>query len=206
MRKIVKRTIDIVLSAVALLLTLAISAVIAILIKLTSEGPVFFKQERLGQFGKTRFQCYKFRTMYVNNDASRHKEFVRQLIESGHESDGKTTYKIVDDSRVTPIGKFLRKTSLDEFPQFWNVLIGDMALVGPRPPVPYEFEMYKPWHRRRLDVMPGLTGLWQVSGRSKLSFDDMVKLDLHYCEKWDIWMDLKIIAATPLVLFTGKSS
>jgi lipopolysaccharide/colanic/teichoic acid biosynthesis glycosyltransferase len=205
-KRAIKRVIDVGFSSVGLLLMSPIIAVIVVLIKLTSKGPVIFKQERMGQFGKTRFNCLKFRTMYVNNDPHLHREFVRQLIESGHKTDGQTTYKIVDDPRVTSIGKFLRKSSLDELPQLWNILIGDMALVGPRPPVPYEFEMYKPWHRERLNVMPGLTGLWQVSGRNKLSFDDMVRLDLHYCEKWSPWMDLKIICATPLVIFTGHGA
>ena len=162
-------------------------AAIAVVIKLTSRGPVVFEQERLGQFGK-QFKCLKFRTMYADNDPKIHREFVQQFIagkdeKSKRRSPTPAVYKITNDPRVTPIGRFLRKTSLDEFPQFWNVLRGEMSLVGPRPPVPYEFEVYDYWHRRRvLEVRPGVTGLWQVSGRSRTCFDDMVRLDLRYTE------------------------
>ena len=115
-----------------------------------------------------------------------------------------STQATKNDSRITRVGKFLRKTSLDEFPQFWNVLRGEMSLVGPRPPLPYEFEAYDVWHRRRiLDVKPGVTGLWQVLGRSRTSFDDMVRMDLQYCQRWSLWLDLKLILATPLAVFTG---
>ena len=163
---------------------------------------MIFEQERLGQFGR-RFKCLKFRTMYTNNDPKIHREYVQSFIagkaEKQETSDGsRCVYKIKNDPRVTPIGKFLRKTSLDEFPQFWNVLRGDMSLVGPRPPVPYEFEVYDFWHRRRvLEVKPGVTGLWQVSGRSRTCFDDMVRLDLRYSQRWSLWLDLKILLATP---------
>jgi lipopolysaccharide/colanic/teichoic acid biosynthesis glycosyltransferase len=184
--------------------------VIAIAIKLTSDGPVFFVQERLGQFG-TRFKCLKFRTMYTNNDPKIHREYVERFIagkakEERNES-GSVVYKIMDDPRITPVGRLLRNLSFDEIPQFWNVLRGEMSLVGPRPPVAYEFRVYDIWHRRRvLEVKPGVTGLWQVSGRSRTSFDDMVRLDLRYSQSWSLWLDLKILAATPRAVFTGDGA
>jgi lipopolysaccharide/colanic/teichoic acid biosynthesis glycosyltransferase len=205
---VVKRAIDIAGSGALLLLLSPLLAVIAAIIKLTSKGPVIFEQERLGRFG-ARFKCMKFRTMYTNNNPKVHQEYVQQFIagKDGLDNSGraeKPVYKLTNDSRVTFIGRFLRKTSLDEFPQFWNVLRGDMSLVGPRPPVPYEFEVYDIWHRRRvLEVQPGVTGLWQVSGRNRTRFDEMVRLDLQYCQKWSLWLDLKILTATPWAVFNG---
>ena len=207
----IKRLIDVLGSAVLLAVLSPILAAVALAIKLTSEGPVIFKQERLGRSGKT-FQCLKFRTMYMNNDPRVHREYVRRLIAGGTprtlEAESKSgVYKIADDPRITPIGKFLRKTSLDEFPQFWNVLRGEMSLVGPRPPLHYEFEMYDLWHRRRvLEVKPGVTGLWQVCGRSRTCFDDMVRLDLRYSRSWSLLLDLKILLATPRAVFTGDGA
>jgi lipopolysaccharide/colanic/teichoic acid biosynthesis glycosyltransferase len=203
-----KRAIDVAVSSAVLLITLPLLAVVAFIIKLTSKGPVLFEQERLGQFG-ARFQCLKFRTMYTNCDPRIHRDYVQQYIagnapsaEAG--SSEKPLYKLADDPRVTAIGRFLRKTSLDEFPQFWNVLRGEMSLVGPRPPVPYEFEVYDIWHRRRvLESKPGVTGLWQVSGRNRTRFDEMVRLDLRYSQEWSLWLDLKILLATPLAIFSG---
>ena len=205
---VIKRVMDIVGSGVLLMALSPILTVIVALIKLTSKGPVIFEQERLGQFG-ARFKCLKFRTMYTNNDPKIHQEYVRQFIagkDGLNKSEGsdQPVYKLVKDPRVTFIGGFLRKTSLDELPQFWNVLRGDMSLVGPRPPVPYEFEVYDIWHRRRvLEVKPGVTGLWQVSGRNRTRFDEMVRLDLCYCNTWSIWLDLKILLATPRAVFNG---
>lgn len=204
----IKRAIDIVGSGALLLVLSPFLLVIMALIKLTSKGPVIFEQERLGQFG-ARFKCLKFRTMYTNNDPKIHQEYVQQFIagKSGLDNSNgaeKPVYKLVKDPRVTSIGSFLRKTSLDELPQFWNVLRGDMSLVGPRPPVPYEFEVYDIWHRRRvLEIRPGVTGLWQVSGRNRMRFDEMVRLDLRYCQTWSIWLDLKILIATPRAVFNG---
>lgn len=205
----VKRAIDIAASSLILLVTLPFLALIAFAIKLTSEGPVLFEQERLGQLG-ARFKCLKFRTMYTNSDSKIHSDYVKQYIAGdaqvaeGDSSEGKTLYKLTADPRVTSIGRFLRKTSLDEFPQFWNVLRGEMSLVGPRPPVPYEFDCYDIWHRRRvLELKPGITGLWQVSGRNRMRFDEMVRLDLRYCQEWSLWLDLKIILATPWALISG---
>jgi lipopolysaccharide/colanic/teichoic acid biosynthesis glycosyltransferase len=207
---IAKRAIDVAGSGILLLTLSPIFAAIAIAIKLTSRGPILFAQERLGQFG-TRFKCLKFRTMYANNDPEIHREYVERFIagKTGKEQSesGSAIYKIMDDPRVTPVGKLLRKLSLDELPQFWNVLRGEMSLVGPRPPVPYEFRIYDIWHRRRvLEVKPGVTGLWQVSGRSRTSFDDMVRLDLKYSQSWSLWLDLKILAATPRAVFTGDGA
>jgi lipopolysaccharide/colanic/teichoic acid biosynthesis glycosyltransferase len=208
---VIKRMMDIAGSAALLLALSPLLAAIAALIKLTSKGPVIFRQERLGRFG-ARFKCLKFRTMFTDNDPKIHQEFIQQFI-SGKEECGKgngspqAVYKIVKDPRVTPIGAFLRKTSLDELPQFWNVLRNEMSLVGPRPPVPYEFEIYDIWHRRRvLDIKPGVTGLWQVSGRSRTRFDDMVRLDLRYCQNWSLWLDLKILISTPRAVFGGDGA
>ncbi|PYU29757.1 MAG: glycosyl transferase [Acidobacteria bacterium] len=203
-----KRVIDVAGSTALLFLALPFLAAIALLVKLTSKGPVLYEQERLGQFG-ARFKCLKFRTMYTDCDAKIHREYVQQFIagnaQSAHAGDSqKALYKITGDPRVTPIGRILRKTSLDEFPQFWNVLRGEMSLVGPRPPVPYEFEVYDVWHRRRvLELKPGVTGLWQVSGRNRTRFDEMVRLDLRYSQKWSLWLDLKILLATPWAMFSG---
>jgi lipopolysaccharide/colanic/teichoic acid biosynthesis glycosyltransferase len=207
---VVKRSIDILGSSLLLLILSPIFAAIALAIKLTSKGPIIFEQERLGQFGK-KFKCLKFRTMYTNNDPKIHREYVQSFIAG--QSKTPTTknepvvYKLTNDPRVTPVGRFLRKTSLDEFPQFWNVLRGEMSLVGPRPPVPYEFEMYDYWHRRRvLELKPGVTGLWQVNGRSRTCFDDMVRLDLRYSQTWSIWLDLKILLATPYAVVAGDGA
>jgi lipopolysaccharide/colanic/teichoic acid biosynthesis glycosyltransferase len=207
---IAKRVMDLAGSSLFLLLLSPLLAVIALAIKLTSEGPVLFGQERLGQFG-TRFRCLKFRTMYTNNNSNIHKEYVERFI-SGKESAqngeaGSVVYKITNDPRVTPVGRILRRLSLDEIPQFLNVLRGEMSLVGPRPPLPYEFKIYDLWHKRRvLELKPGVTGLWQVSGRSRTSFDDMVRLDLRYSQSWSLWLDVKILAATPRAVFTGDGA
>lgn len=208
---IVKRVIDIVGSSALLFLLSPLLAAIALAIKLTSKGSVIFQQGRVGQFGK-RFKCLKFRSMYANNNPKIHQEYVQRFISGQAGSDnaepGKATvYKITDDPRVTRIGRFLRKTSLDELPQLWNVLTGEMSLVGPRPPLPYEFEIYEVWHRRRvLEVKPGVTGLWQVSGRSRTCFDDMVRLDLRYSQSWSLWLDLKILIATPRAALGGEGA
>jgi lipopolysaccharide/colanic/teichoic acid biosynthesis glycosyltransferase len=207
---IAKRAIDIAGSAALLLVLSPIFALIAIAIKLSSEGPVFFAQERLGQFGAP-FKCLKFRTMYSNNDPKIHRDYVERFIAGkameARSDSGSVVYKITNDPRITPVGRLLRKISFDEIPQFWNVLCGDMSLVGPRPPVAYEFRVYDIWHRRRvLEVKPGVTGLWQVSGRSRTSFDDMVRLDLRYSQSWSLWLDLKILAATPRAVLTGDGA
>lgn len=208
---LVKRMVDIVGSAAMLILLAPVFLVIALAIKLSSKGPVFFSQQRVGRYGKI-FTFLKFRSMYVNNDPTVHREFVTKLIadrtESAHTSDGHGgVYKIKDDKRITPIGKFLRRTSLDELPQFLNVLQGDMSLVGPRPPIPYELAAYQTWHRQRLlGVKPGITGLWQVLSRSSVGFDEMVRLDLRYASTWTPWLDLKILLRTPLAVIKGSGA
>lgn len=208
---VIKRAMDIAGSAALLLLLSPVLGMITLAVKLTSKGPAIFRQERLGQFG-TKFKLLKFRTMHVDNDCGVHREYIRRYIASATHSNlaaanEPALYKIKDDPRVTGIGKFLRKTSLDELPQFWNVLVGEMSLVGPRPPLSYEFEMYDIWHRRRvLEVRPGVTGLWQVSGRSRLCFDDMVRLDLRYSQSWSLWLDCKILLATPGVVLGGQGA
>ena len=208
---ILKRGIDIMGSGLILLVLSPILVAIALAIKLASKGPVIFEQERMGQFGKS-FRLLKFRTMYANNDPKIHRDFVQNFIAGKIENDTKNeaasvVYKITNDPRVTPIGRFLRKTSLDEFPQLWNVVRGEMSLVGPRPPLRYEFEVYDVWHRRRvLEAKPGVTGLWQVSGRSRTCFDDMVRLDLRYSQSWSLWLDLKILLATPLAIADGDGA
>lgn len=200
-----KRAIDFVGSLFAVILFIPVFAVIAILIKTTSKGPVFFRQKRVGQFGR-EFTFLKFRSMVANNDPARHREYVRKLI--NRELDGMDgTYKIKDDPRVTPVGRWLRKTSMDELPQFINVLSGNMSLVGPRPPLPYEFEDYSLWHRRRiLEAKPGITGAWQVGGRSRTTFDDMVRMDLRYIRNQSLWLDVKILLKTPFAVLRGNGA
>jgi lipopolysaccharide/colanic/teichoic acid biosynthesis glycosyltransferase len=206
-----KRAMDVIGSAVALTLLAPVFGLVALLIKLTSNGPVLFRQERLGQYGR-KFTLLKFRSMRTNCDSKIHQDYVSQFI-SGRVAAGSENgepapvFKIQRDPRVTSVGRFLRKTSLDEIPQFWNVLVGEMSLVGPRPPLAYEFKAYDLWHRRRvLEIKPGITGLWQVEGRSRTRFDDMVRLDLKYARVWSIWLDLKILLQTPAAVVTGDGA
>ncbi|MGA8185679.1 MAG: exopolysaccharide biosynthesis polyprenyl glycosylphosphotransferase [Terriglobia bacterium] len=207
LHRAVKRGLDIIGSATALCVLSPLMALIALLIKVTSDGPILFRQSRVGYRGAA-FTFLKFRTMRPSNDGSVHKEFIQRFIAGEMKSaEPAPVYKIRADPRITRIGKFLRKTSLDELPQFWNVLIGEMSLVGPRPPIPYEVEYYDIWHRRRvLEVKPGLTGLWQVKGRSRTTFNDMVRLDLQYAKSWSIWLDLKILFETPLAMISGDGA
>jgi len=201
LRPILKRGMDIVGSCLGLLLFSPFMALTAIAIKMTSRGPAVFKQDRLGKSG-WRFSFYKFRSMYWNVDDEIHREYVSSLINGKNEEVNqgeakKPLYKMKSDPRVTPIGKIIRKTSIDELPQLLNVLKGEMSLVGPRPPLPYEVQEYKPWHLRRiLMVKPGITGLWQVDGRSQTSFDDMVRLDLRYAQNESLWLDIKLLVKT----------
>ncbi len=208
-----KRIIDLLGSIVCLIILSPFFIVILMLIKLSSSGPIIFRQERVGLYGK-KFIFLKFRSMYVNNDSKVHREYVKNLISgqngngtSGGVSGGNGVYKITNDTRVTPIGKFLRKSSLDELPQLLNVLKGDMSLVGPRPPIPYELEKYEVWHRRRvLEVKPGISGLWQIKGRSRTTFDEMVRLDLKYMKEQSLWLDIKILLRTPWAVLTAKGA
>lgn len=190
----VKRAFDLAVSIVALVVGAPLFLLIAIAIKLDSPGPVFFGQVRSGLNGR-RFTLWKFRSMVV--DAEAHLAKLRDK----NEMSG-PVFKMRDDPRVTRVGRFLRKTSLDELPQFWNVLLGQMSVVGPRPPLPSEVDRYERWHRRRLSVKPGLTCIWQVSGRNEIDFEDWMKLDLAYIDQWSLWLDLKIVFRTiPAVLF-----
>jgi exopolysaccharide biosynthesis polyprenyl glycosylphosphotransferase len=198
---LLKRAMDIIGSLFGIALFGPLMLLIALLVKLSSPGPVLFRQVRLGFLGKP-FTFLKFRSMKLNCDQSTHREYVTKLINGQNDAINKGTteqpvYKITDDCRITPVGRFLRKTSLDELPQFFNVLMGDMSLVGPRPPIPYECDLYRRWHCRRvLEVKPGITGLWQVNGRSKSTFDEMVRLDLTYVRTWNLWLDVKILLKT----------
>lgn len=205
---IIKRGMDILGSSLALLVASPLFLLFALAIKLSSKGPVFFRQERVGQYGK-RFWLLKFRSMYEHNDAGMHKEYMRRLIigvaeKNNGNGDGEAVYKLTRDSRITRIGALLRRTSLDELPQFLNVLKGEMSLVGPRPPIDYEVESYELWHRQRLlEAKPGITGLWQVNGRNRIGFDEMVRLDLRYARTWSPWLDLKILLLTPKAMLQG---
>ncbi|MBI2377211.1 MAG: sugar transferase [Deltaproteobacteria bacterium] len=204
LNRVKKRAFDVVASAVLILLSSPLMLIVSLLIKLSSRGPVLFKQDRVGEGGR-HFKFLKFRTMHVNNDDSIHREYAKQWIQEGKahtEKDGERIFKIEKDPRIFAIGHLLRRYSIDELPQLFNVLRGDMSLIGPRPSIPYEVEAYRPWHRRRFEGPQGITGLWQVSGRNRLSFDEMVKLDIEYIENWSIGLDLKILLRTiGVVLF-----
>ena len=206
-----KRAVDIVGSIVGLILFSPLMLVTAVAIKITSPGPVIFKQSRLGKKG-IHFPFYKFRSMYWNADDQVHREYVANLIKGELEKvnqgdEQKPFYKMKSDPRITFIGKIIRKTSIDELPQFLNVLKGEMSLVGPRPPILYEVDEYEPWHLRRiLEVKPGITGIWQVSGRSTTSFDDMVRLDLRYVQSWSFWLDMKILLKTVKAVICPKGA
>lgn len=198
-RGLIKRFIDILGGIIGLLITGLIYPFVAAAIKISSKGPVLFSQVRVGKNGR-RFKIYKFRSMYMDAEEKKEK------LQSRNEMSG-LMFKIKDDPRITPVGKFLRKTSIDEFPQFYNVLKGDMSLIGTRPPTEDEFEKYSPYYRRRLCMTPGLTGMWQVSGRSEIKdFDEVVKLDLEYIDNWSLTLDFKILLKTIWVVFTGRGS
>jgi exopolysaccharide biosynthesis polyprenyl glycosylphosphotransferase len=191
-----KRLIDVAGAAIGLvILGPLVMLPVAIIIKLTSPGPIFFGQKRSGLHGRL-FTMYKFRSMVSN------AEMLKAELAAYNEMSG-PVFKMKDDPRVTPVGRFLRKTSIDEFPQLWNVLVGDMSLVGPRPPIPSEVQHYDPWHRRRLSMKPGLTCLWQIGGRNKIGFDQWMKLDLQYIDNWSLWLDLKILLRTVPVVLSG---
>jgi lipopolysaccharide/colanic/teichoic acid biosynthesis glycosyltransferase len=203
----VKNFVDIMGSAIALLLFSPLFLIIAVSIKATSAGSVFFKQERVGLNGKT-FSLLKFRSMYANADNKKHKEYIKKYIgEQNNAAVEPGVFKLTNDSRITTVGCFLRKTSLDELPQLINVFKGDMSLVGPRPPIPYECDLYDIWHKRRLlSCKPGITGLWQVMGRSRTTFDEMVRIDLKYISEWNLWLDFKILLKTPKAVLNGDGA
>lgn len=217
-----KRMIDFVFAFILLILFSPLLLLIAIAIFIYSPGPILFKQERVGArrhvhngrsyWKRVNFQCYKFRTMKIDADPSIHQAYVKALIENDETQmtalQGAPTQprKLVNDSRIIRPGKLLRKLSLDELPQFWNVLRGDMSLIGPRPAIPYEVEMYKPWHLRRLEAQPGITGLQQVTARCTTDFDQQVRLDIKYIENQSIWLDMKIIIKTPLAIISATGA
>jgi lipopolysaccharide/colanic/teichoic acid biosynthesis glycosyltransferase len=211
-----KRVMDLSVAIIALVILSPLIVLTAILIKLDSKGPVFFMQDRVGvrrktqedvaYWQKTIFKCYKFRTMVCDADPALHKSYIKALINNDAKSmatvQGENTNmrKLTHDPRVTRLGRFLRKSSIDEIPQFINVIKGEMSLVGPRPAIPYEVDMYKPWHYRRLETKPGLTGLWQVTARSSCDFDESVEYDIQYIDRQSFWLDLKIILKTPIAV------
>jgi exopolysaccharide biosynthesis polyprenyl glycosylphosphotransferase len=195
---LLKRVLDITVSSIALLLLSPIMLALAIAIRMDSEGPIFYRANRIGRKGRT-FSCYKFRTMVVNADK------LREQFAHMNERDS-VLFKIANDPRITRFGGFLRKYSLDELPQFYNVLRGDMSLVGPRPPIAHEVEQYDLSHLRRLNVLPGITGLWQVEARQDPSFDSYISLDTAYVENWSLWLDMKILARTVGVVVSGTGS
>lgn len=217
-----KRLIDFAIALVLLVLISPLMLLIAAAIKLYSPGPIFFVQERVGAkrqgrgkamfWKKVIFSCYKFRTMHINADSSVHQAYVKALIENDREQmdalQGEVTEvrKLMHDTRITRPGRLLRKLSLDELPQLWNVLLGDMSLVGPRPAIPYEVEMYKALHLRRLGAQPGITGFQQVMARSAADFDQQVLLDIYYIEHQSLWLDFKIILKTPLVILSARGA
>lgn len=208
--RLFKRSIDIFVSAIILTLTSPLWLIIAIAIKFGSRGSFLYRQERVGMDGHV-FLLYKFRSMLDDGEIDNaHREYMKRFIKKQGDinlgTEDEPSYKFINGSRLTRIGRWLRQTSLDELPQLFNVFKGEMSLVGPRPPIPYEVECYEPWHRKRLDVKPGLTGLWQVSGRYSLSFDQMVKLDIFYIENWSLWLDLKIILKTLPALFMREQA
>lgn len=219
---IAKRIVDVVISLILILFFLPLMFLIALSIILYSPGPVFFVQERVGvkrqrrdnhvYWQKTKFPCYKFRTMRVDTDSSLHQAYMQALIDNDQEKmtilQGQDTKirKLIRDPRITRPGAILRKISLDELPQLWNVLRGEMSLVGPRPAIPYEVELYKSWYMRRLEAQPGITGLQQVVARSTMDFDQQMRLDIQYIENQSLWLDLKIMLKTPFVVISTKGA
>lgn len=199
-----KNALDFVGAFIGLLVLSPMMLLVAAAIKLTSSGPVFFAQDRVGKNGKI-FKFIKFRSMYVNTDDMTHREYVTKLIKGQIANEkrrsDKALFKLQNDPRITRVGRFLRKYSLDELPQLFNVLKGEMSLVGPRPAIPYEVKNYSAWHMQRFNVLPGITGLWQVNGRSRTTFSEMVRYDIKYIRNWSLWLDIKILFRTiPTVL------
>jgi len=208
--RVYKRVFDTAVASLILALLSPLFFLIALLIKLESPGPVIYKQQRIGENGQP-FSFLKFRSMRAGADAKAHQAHVARLIEQNLnpedlEESGPGSLKMEDDPRITRVGKFIRKTSLDELPQFINVIEGDMSLVGPRPPIPYEVELYQEWHKRRFEALPGITGWWQVKGRNRVSFDEMIRMDIHYIENMSLWLDIKILLMTPWAAISGKGA
>ncbi len=219
---IVKRLLDLGCALGLLILLAPLMLLVALVIFLYSPGPVFFTQERVGArrighgegayWKRVTFKVIKFRTMKVNSDSSIHQNYVKALIENNHEKmasiQGQDTKvrKLINDPRLIRPGALLRKLSIDELPQLWNVVRGDMSLVGPRPAIPYEVDLYKPWHLKRLEAQPGITGLQQVTARCTTDFDEQVKLDIQYIENQSLWLDIKIAFKTPLAIISARGA
>ncbi len=217
-----KRAFDLIAALFILLLISPLFGIIALAIKLDSSGPVFFVQKRVGSrlqkqgtdwfWKRIEFPCYKFRTMFCNVDSSVHKAYMQAFIHNDTQEmasvQGKASQvrKLVQDPRITRVGRLLRKTSMDELPQFLNVVLGEMSLVGPRPAIPYEVEMYQPWHYQRLTARPGITGLWQVTARCKADFDESVELDIQYAQNQSFLLDLLILFKTPWAVLSTKGA
>lgn len=202
-----KRQLDLLVAITIMIVLSPLFFAIAVAIRLTSPGPIFYRQMRIGRNGRP-FEMLKFRTMHKGSAHTTHRAYVQNLIVNNisPEDLGEKSLKLKADPRVTSVGRFLRLTGLDEMPQFINVLRGEMSLVGPRPPLPYEFEVYSPWHKQRLSVLPGITGLWQVTAHNLVPFDEMVAIDLDYIGRMSPGLDLKIMAMTPWEMFRGKGS
>ena len=205
-----KRALDLVAASIGLIVAAPFAAIVSLLIKISSPGPVLFRQERVGENGKT-FMFYKFRSMRVGNDDSKHREYIKLFIEGKEEElkklqGKKKIYKMTCDDRITFVGKFLRRTSLDELPQLLNVLKGEMSMVGPRPHLGYEVDLYKDWHRRRLQGLPGITGWWQIHGRSRVPFDKAVEMDIWYLERQSLILDIRIMLRTITKAIVGRGA
>jgi exopolysaccharide biosynthesis polyprenyl glycosylphosphotransferase len=210
-RRVVKKAFDILAAALGVVILSPLFLLIALLIKMESRGPVIYKQARIGENGRL-FTMFKFRSMRLNADTGLHQAYMTRLIrenlspEQLAKETGQKSLKMERDPRITRVGWFIRKTSLDELPQLFNVIRGEMSLVGPRPPLPYEVELYQGWHRRRFEAPPGITGLWQVEGRNRVSFDEMVRMDIEYIEHQSFWMDLSLILRTPFALLSARGA
>jgi lipopolysaccharide/colanic/teichoic acid biosynthesis glycosyltransferase len=204
---VVKRILDLLGALLLIALLSPLLATIAALIRLTSSGPAILTQERVGKGGRV-FPFYKFRSMYNDTDRSADIHFAREYINGNHSAAAASggVFKPANDRRITPVGRFIRKASIDELPQLFNVLKGEMSLVGPRPSMPYEVDVYKPWHFRRLEVLPGMTGLAQVRGRSSLTFREIVSFDIDYIDRRSLLLDLWILLKTPTVVFSGRGA
>ena len=209
---VLRRTADILFAAVLILLLSPLLIAVAIAVRLDNPGPALFRQRRVG-LGEREFTLFKFRSMRLDADPRGHREYVTALIsgnenENGAAPDGgrENLYKLAVDNRITPVGRWIRKWSIDELPQLFNVLLGDMTLVGPRPAIPYEVAEYPSWYLQRFTVKPGLTGLWQVSGRSERTYEEMVRLDIEYTERRSMWLDFSILAKTPWVVVSRKGA
>lgn len=200
-----KRLLDITISLNLLFLCMPLMVLIALAIKIQSPGPIIYKQIRIGKNGRP-FPMFKFRSMYESNNTAVHKKYAQRLIRENlsPQDIGSHSLKMNGDKRITPIGQIIRSLSLDELPQFFNVLRGEMSIVGPRPPMPYEYELFADWHKKRQTVLPGITGLWQVAARNHVSFDEMVRLDLFYIDHMGLLFDLDIMLRTPFVMLQGK--